>query len=140
MLVFFSYTANPECALIVRKIDTAMRALGSLAAQVMPLMITVDPARDAPERLASYLSKIDSQIAGLTGTNGEITAAASAYNVDYSTPARSGEDVLTHLRFLYLIHLHCRLDALMPLAASAGHLATVLRRRLSAEIPVATSH
>ena len=56
MLVFFGYTNCPdECPLTLQKMATTLHDLGPLADRIAPLFITVDPVRDTPERLASYL-------------------------------------------------------------------------------------
>jgi protein SCO1 len=67
-------------------------------------LITVDPARDTPERLASYLENFDARMTGLTGSNEQIAAVAKAYRVYYELGAheKSGADLVSHSIFLYL--------------------------------------
>lgn len=85
MLVFFGYTNCPdECPLTLQKMAAALGKLGPLADKVAPLFVTVDPARDTPARLASYLANFDPSIIGLTGTDAQIAEAAKAYRVYYS--------------------------------------------------------
>jgi cytochrome oxidase Cu insertion factor (SCO1/SenC/PrrC family) len=48
---------------------TALDGLGTLADQVAPLLITVDPTRDTRSRLTEDLSNFDTRITGLTVTN-----------------------------------------------------------------------
>ena len=82
MLVFFGYSNCPdECPLILQKMATALKDLGPLADKIAPLFITVDPARDTPSRLFSYLENFDTRIIGLTGSNDQIAAVAKAYRV-----------------------------------------------------------
>jgi protein SCO1/2 len=134
MLVFFGYTDCPdECPLTLQKMATALDALGPLADQVAPLFITVDPQRDTPDRLASYLENFSSRLIGLTGSNEQIAAVAKAYRVYYS-PAeheRSGADLVSHSTFLYLMHPNGKLEALFSPDINADGLATALRARLS---------
>jgi len=81
MLVFFGYTNCPdECPLTLQKMAAALGKLGPLADKVAPLFVTVDPARDTPARLASYLENFDARIVGLTGTDEQIASAAKAYS------------------------------------------------------------
>src|ERR1700690_3480257 len=105
MLVFFGYTNCPdECPLTLQKMAAALAKLGPLADKLAPLFVTVDPVRDTPGRLASYLENFDPRIVGLTGSDEQIAVVANAYRVYYSPieHERSGADVVTHSPFLYL--------------------------------------
>jgi protein SCO1/2 len=130
MLVFFGYTNCPdECPLTLQKMAGALETLGPLAGKVAPLFITVDPARDTPARLASYLGNFDPRITGLTGTNEQIAAVAKAYKV-YFSPAEheaSGADLVNHSTFLYLMDPAGDFRALLPSDIDAENLAAALR-------------
>jgi cytochrome oxidase Cu insertion factor (SCO1/SenC/PrrC family) len=136
MLVFFGYTNCPdECPLTLQKMATALRQLGPLAGRVAPLFITVDPSRDTPARLASYLKNFDPRIVGLTGSSEQIAEAAKVYRVYYS-PAeheQSGVDLINHSAFLYLMGPDGKLAALFSADITAERLAAALRERLSAQ-------
>jgi len=136
VLVFFGYTNCPdECPLTLQKMAAALRALGPLADRIAPLFVTVDPARDTPGRLASYLANFDARIVGLTGSSEQIAEAAKAYRVYYS-PAEheaSGADLVGHSTFLYLLDPNGKLNALFSQDISAEKLAAALRARVSAE-------
>lgn len=136
MLVFFGYTDCPdECPLTLQKMATALDALGPLAGRIAPLFITVDPARDTPDRLAGYLANFGSRIIGLTGSSEHIAAAAKAYRVYYS-PAeheQSGIDLVSHSTFLYLMNPSGRLDTLFRPDIGADQLTASLRARLASQ-------
>ena len=136
MLVFFGYTNCPdECPLTLQKMAAALGKLGPLADKVAPLFVTVDPARDTPARLASYLENFDARIVGLTGTDEQIATAAKAYRVYYS-PAeheKSGADIVGHSTFLYLMDPAGRFDALLASDADAEKLSAILRAKLTAK-------
>ncbi len=136
MLVFFGYTNCPEdCPLTLQKMATALNALGPLADRIAPLFITVDPARDTPDKLASYLANFGPRIIGLTGNSDQIAVVARAYRVYYA-PAeheQSGADLVSHSTFLYLMNPSGRLDALFTPDTSADQLAAALRARLASE-------
>lgn len=134
MLVFFGYTHCPdECPLTLQKMAVALRKLGPLAGKVTPLFITVDPTRDTPARLASYLGRIDPRIIGLTGRSMQIAAVAKAYGVYYSREEHetSGAAIVGHSTFLYLMDPSGRFAALFPQDATASALARVLREKLA---------
>jgi protein SCO1/2 len=96
------------------------------------LFITVDPARDTPARLASYLANFDTRIVGLTGNGEQIATTAKAYRVYYS-PAeheKSGADIVGHSTFIYLMNPTGKFDALLPIDVDADKLAGILQSKL----------
>jgi protein SCO1/2 len=67
-LVFFGYTFCPDvCPLTLAEVTQVRRLLGPDAQQVDVYFVTVDPARDTPERLHRYVKAFDPAIEGLTG-------------------------------------------------------------------------
>ncbi len=84
----------------------ALDALGDEAAKVRPLFITVDPARDTPERLKSYVANFHPRLVGLTGSEQAVAAAAKAYRVYFAksnTEAAPGEYLMDHTTIIYLM-------------------------------------
>ncbi len=134
MLVFCGYSNCPdECPLTLQKMATALKDLGPLAEHVAPLFITVDPARDTAERLASYLGNFDPRIVGLTGSSDQIAAVANAYRVYYSPEEheKAGADVVGHSTLLYLMDPSGKFNAAFPQDVEAGTLAGALRTKLA---------
>jgi protein SCO1/2 len=91
MLIFFGYTFCPDvCPTTLAVEAEALDQLGERAGSIVPIFITVDPKRDTPEKLKSYLSAFEAappssrpKFVGLTGTAEEIEQAADAYEVYY---------------------------------------------------------
>ena len=91
MLIFFGYTYCPDvCPTTLAVEKEALDELGARASRIVPIFITVDPKRDTPDKLKSYLSSFDANqpstrpnFVGLTGTDEEIAKAAKAYRVYY---------------------------------------------------------
>jgi cytochrome oxidase Cu insertion factor (SCO1/SenC/PrrC family) len=136
MLVFFGYTNCPdECPLTLQKMAATLKDLGPLADRIAPLFITVDPARDTPQQLASYLENFDTRIIGLTGSNEQIATAAKAYRVYYnaSQNEQSGADLVSHSTFLYLMDPNGKLNALFSQDVTPEKLTAALRTRLSSK-------
>ncbi len=74
--VFFGFTHCPEvCPTTLYDLTQDLEALGADADKLQVAFITVDPARDTPELMKTYLSSFDPRIVGLTGTEEEIAAA-----------------------------------------------------------------
>lgn len=67
--LFFGYTNCPDvCPLHMANIAAVRDSLpAEVARQVRFVFVTTDPARDTPERLASWLAEFDSSFIGLTG-------------------------------------------------------------------------
>ena len=134
LLVFFGYTNCPdECPLTLQKMATVHQDPGPLAERVAPIFVTVDPRRDVPERLASYLKNFDTRIAGLTGSDEQIAAVAKAYRVYYepNQNEQSGADLVRHSTFIYLMDPRGKLNALFSRDMTPEKLTAALRTRLS---------
>jgi protein SCO1 len=87
-LIYFGYTLCPDaCPTALNEIAGALQQLGPEAAQVQPLFITVDPARDTPKVMGEYVKAFDPRIVGLTGSPDAIAAAAREYRVYYAKVA-----------------------------------------------------
>ena len=106
MLVFFGYTYCPDvCPTTLAVMKSALEMMGSRAANIVPLFITVDPKRDTPAKLKSYLSSFGPRFVGLTGDDKAIAAVAREYRVYYQVhPAENGGDyTVDHSGVVYLM-------------------------------------
>jgi hypothetical protein len=57
-MVFFGFSYCPDiCPAAIEKMSAALTALGADATKVQPLFITIDPARDTPEKLKEFFTK-----------------------------------------------------------------------------------
>lgn len=81
-LVFFGYASERDITPTeLRVIAAALDQLGADAKRFKAYFVTLDPERDQPEKLKSYLGEISPALAGLTGTPEQIAAMAKAYHV-----------------------------------------------------------
>jgi protein SCO1/2 len=105
MLVFFGFTYCPDvCPTTLAILSAALDEVGPAAENIVPVLITVDPARDTPEALKPYLSSFGSNFVGLTGTKEEIAAVADAYHAYYEIVETEGGDyTLNHSTAIYLM-------------------------------------
>ncbi len=133
LLVYFGYTTCPDvCPTTLQMISRALAALGTRASQVVPLFITVDPARDTPQVLAGYTSLFDKRIVGLTGSQTQVTAAEQAFRVYAAkVPQPGGSYLMDHTSFIYLIDPDGHLRALFGSDATAATLAARLHAVLA---------
>lgn len=136
MLVDFGYTTCPDvCPTELQTIAAALNKLGPAASRVVPLFITVDPARDTPTVLADYVKLFDPRLIGLTGTSEQIAAAARAYRVYYAKVKPKGTTtyLMDHSAFMYLMDPQGRFSALFTPTSTADELAAGIQEHLSAK-------
>jgi protein SCO1 len=71
--MFFGFTHCPDvCPTTMQEMADTLAAVGEPAKTFRVLFVTVDPARDKPELLKTYLGAFDSRILGLTGEQKDI--------------------------------------------------------------------
>jgi len=92
-LLFFGYTYCPDiCPIHMATLAAALRQLPeAVRSRITTVFVTVDPARDTPERLQGWLAAFDSTFVGLSGSDGDIAEALAFYG--YHAPETSGEEV-----------------------------------------------
>jgi protein SCO1/2 len=82
VLLYFGYTSCPDiCPATLADLARAVRELDDEAKQIQVVMVTVDPERDTPERLAEYVGHFHPSFIGLSGTPSEVGEMAAAYGV-----------------------------------------------------------
>jgi len=105
-IVFFGYTFCPDfCPTTLTTLGQAMTQLGPAAQKVQVVFITVDPDRDTPKELKTYLSSrpFPKNIIGLTGTPAQIAQAAKQYVVYYQKDGTGPSYTVDHSTALYLM-------------------------------------
>lgn len=108
-LIYFGFTYCPDvCPLTLQTVAAAYKKLPEGIEHPQTLLITVDPERDTPEALATYLSSkaFPEGTLGLTGTEAEIRAAADAFKADYARidqPDSLAGYTMDHTSLLYLM-------------------------------------
>lgn len=109
LLVYFGYTFCPDiCPVDIMVLSQAVEQLGEKAPEIVPIFITVDPARDTPQHLKNYMTSFSSRIVALSGTLEQTDAAAKAYRVYYSKVVEPGKEndpdyLVDHSAFTYLM-------------------------------------
>lgn len=134
VFVFFGYTSCPDiCPTTLRKYASLLRNLRDKEqAKVQVLFITVDPARDTPERTDTYAKWFNPNFIGLSGTAEQIAAVAAQFQVVYSKKAVEGGMgyVIDHTAAAYLIDPKGQLRLAIPEAALLEPISADLRTLL----------
>jgi protein SCO1 len=104
-LVFFGYTHCPDfCPTALFDISAVFKELGP-DKKVAALFVTVDPERDTPDVLKTYLENFDSRIIGLTGDTKKVEAIAKSFRV-YAKKLpgeKTGDYTVDHTGVVYLM-------------------------------------
>ncbi len=135
-LMYFGYTFCPDvCPVDVQKLAQGMKAFAATdparAAKVVPVFVTVDPNRDTPSVVRTFVRAFSPDMVGLTGTAAQATAMRKAFRV-YAAKAGTGRDYLVdHTAVIYLMDPDNRpvsfLDHGATPAQIAAELATYVR-------------
>ena len=81
-LLYFGYTSCPDvCPATLAQARQVFDQLGEQADQVRFLFVTVDPERDTPEILSTYIAVFHPNIIGLTGSQETLQAVFDDYGI-----------------------------------------------------------
>ncbi len=131
VLLYFGYTTCPDfCPTTLAVLKQARERLGRRADDLQVLMITVDPRRDTPERLAEYMSFFDPTFIGLSGTAAEIASVADAYGIFYEAHEGTPESgyLVDHTTTLVGVDPEGNLRLFYSYGVTAEEIADDLRR------------
>ena len=107
LLVFFGFTNCPDvCPSALQVMAAALDKLGPKGQKITPLFISVDPERDTPAQLATYVKSFHPRLVGLSGTPAEIEAVTKAYRVyvkKVPDPKSSAGYTFDHSAIIYLM-------------------------------------
>jgi len=108
-VVYFGYAYCPDvCPTDMQRTAQGLKILSkrnpALAAQIQPVFISVDPARDTPAVLQEFTSAFSDDLMGLSGSPEAVKQAADAFRVYYKkgeeTPG--GGYLVDHTNIVYL--------------------------------------
>lgn len=85
VIVFFGYTQCPDvCPTTLAELAALKRELGPDGNRIQALFITIDPERDTPEVLKTYVTSFDPGFLALRGTPEETAAVAKEFKVYFA--------------------------------------------------------
>lgn len=132
-LVFFGYTHCPDtCPTALNEISLALDQLGKKRQDVEVVFISVDPERDTPDVLKSYVQSFDAPIIALTGSPDAVKQAAKAYRVFYAKhPRPDGDYDMDHSAVIYVMNPEGRFTATFTPDSTADAIAQRLQKLIS---------
>lgn len=131
-LVFFGFTHCPDvCPTTLQQISDVLAALGPKAKDMKVAFVTVDPERDDPASLKTYLSSFDPRITGLTGTPEQVAATEKAYRAyARKVPDKNGDYVMEHTAIVYVMDAQNRFVGALDLSRPPEQTAAELAKRI----------
>jgi cytochrome oxidase Cu insertion factor (SCO1/SenC/PrrC family) len=132
MLVYFGFINCPDvCPTDLREIALAMNKLGTASEQLQPLFITLDPQRDTPRHLATYVAAFHPRVLGLTGTPEAIRQVANAYRVFFRRVSIPGGGyTIEHASFTFLTDRAGKYVGFFPPGTTADRMVEIIRPQL----------
>jgi protein SCO1/2 len=104
--VFFGFTHCPDiCPGTLQTLQAASEQLGTDAGKLQVVFVSVDPERDTPAALGSYLASFQfpGGVHGLTGSPAQVKQAADAYRVYYRKAGEGPDYSMDHSTTVYLM-------------------------------------
>lgn len=94
-LFYFGYTYCPDvCPVDLQKLAAGLKLFEAKdptrAAKLQPIFVTVDPARDTPSVLKSYVAAFHPRLIGLTGTPAQTAEIVKRYGATYQVQDNTG--------------------------------------------------
>lgn len=109
-LMYFGFTYCPDvCPLDMQKIAAGFsafeKAQPARAEKVVPMFVTVDPARDTPKVVKEFVSAFHPRFVGLTGSEAQVEAAKTTFRIyAQKRPGGTPQDYLVdHSAMIYLM-------------------------------------
>jgi len=120
VMLYFGFVQCPDvCPTALTRAAAVQQQLGADAAQLQVIFVTVDPERDTPALLRDYMAAFDPSFMALTGSAGQIKAAADEFRVYYKQVPTGSTYTMDHTALSYLFDRE-------------GHIRVVLRHEQTA--------
>lgn len=137
-IVYFGYTFCPDvCPAALQNIGAGLRLLEAsdpaVAAKVVPIFITVDPARDTPPVVKAFVRAFHPRMVGLTGSPEAIARTAKEFAIYYAKgePSADGGYMVNHSSQAYLMDPAGKPLALLPEEGPPQVIADEIRKWVS---------
>lgn len=136
LVVFFGFThCRMVCPRALERLTAALELLGPLAERVQPLYVSVDPERDTPRVMRTFLATTAPAFTGLTGSSEQVAAVKDAFGV-FSRRRATPDDPhgydVPHTALTYVLDTDGRYVTHLSDALTAEQLADRLRPLLAA--------
>ena len=134
VLLNFGYTHCPDiCPTTMFTLKRVIKALPEDADKVQVLFITLDPERDNPDRLKTYMEFFNPGFIALSGTTQQITNVADKYGMRFEKEGfdEEGNYSIAHTALVYLLDQAGRIRVFFKANAPANRIAEDVKKLLS---------
>lgn len=103
--VFFGFTHCPEvCPTTLYEMDGWLQKLGDEGKNIRAYFVTIDPERDTPEIMKTYVSNVSSRITGISGAPDRVFAMAKSFGIFWrKVDTGNGEYTMDHTASVLLL-------------------------------------
>ena len=134
VLIYFGYTFCPDiCPATLANVGQALRSLSEKQANdIQLILISLDPGRDTPEKLAEYMNHFYPTFIGITGSDEQLAEVTSLYGIFYQkSPGKTAETYLIdHTATLLVIDREGYLKLVFPFGVTVDEIADDLKYML----------
>ncbi|MBC6440897.1 MAG: SCO family protein [Rhodospirillales bacterium] len=132
-VIFFGFTHCPDvCPTTLNEVAGWLDALGEDGELIDPYFVSVDPARDTPERMGEYSGYFSPRITGLVGTDEQLAEMAEGYRLYYDRiDLDDGDYVMDHSAAVYLMDGEGRFFDAITYTATFDEAVAKLRRLIA---------
>jgi len=130
VLIYFGYTFCPDiCPGTLANVAQALRDMGAQAEDVQLIMVSLDPERDTPEKLAEYMGHFHPSFIGVTGSKEKLDEVAALYGIFYQKAEGSNATgyLIDHTATLMVLDREGYLKLVFPFGVTAEEIADDLK-------------
>ncbi len=133
VVMTFGFTHCPEiCPTTLAEMTAWIDMLQKQAGEASWVFVSVDPERDTPEVLKSYMSYFSDRIVGLTGAPEQIASLAVEYDVFIRrVPLDDGDYTMDHTSSVFLIDADGKVAGTIPYGTSIDRAADKIAKFIS---------
>lgn len=131
IVVFFGYVHCPDvCPVTMGELSQVKKQLGADGDRVQGVFVTVDPARDTPDLLKSYVTAFDPSFVALRGSKEQTDAATREFRVfvEQVPGKKPGEYTVNHVAGSFIFDAQGRIRLFTRYGMPQPELAADLRR------------
>ena len=135
--VYFGFTYCPDvCPTTLQALAEAQKQLRSRGKDLQVILITVDPERDTPALMKTYLDNpvFPKGTIGLTGSPEQIAAAAKAYRVYYKKAGTGDAYSVDHAAITYLMNPKGQFVRVIGNGTPPDDIATIVGEAMSGRV------